>query len=221
MTSSELQLRRLASLERSLGIPQTKDPSIATPLDIDRALRNLLAKNTQTIPKQLADELNECDRLIEELNPGSMLTYQSQVFVGNSGAKTSKAMERPLVYRCEEIISSAKSMKDAMDLLAQIQDLLLIGVKSNENTGPTSSATGDKTAKKDSDFQNAPILNSDRYYYATGRTAQKRLDDTTFKIASLRERSQQIANRVDALVGTYHRVVTTASEKMVLADGEL
>mmetsp|Transcript_6611 Transcript_6611/g.9658 ORF Transcript_6611/g.9658 Transcript_6611/m.9658 type:complete len:221 (-) Transcript_6611:578-1240(-) len=198
---------RIAAIEKVLGCSDLSSDNSSSRVtkDVESTLTRLTTSNA-SIPKAIVDDLNECDRLEELLNPGSILTYQSNASIG-SRSKLSSDITKPVLYRREEILTSAKEMKDGMDHLSQIRDLLLLSAGGKED--------------KEADYTNAPIMSCDNYLFTGNPSVRRRLQDVTVKTATMLERVQIIARRVDALVGRYHRVMSAASEKLVLFDEEL
>mmetsp|Transcript_26108 Transcript_26108/g.31602 ORF Transcript_26108/g.31602 Transcript_26108/m.31602 type:complete len:250 (-) Transcript_26108:37-786(-) len=224
---------RLSSIERLLGIETLATSSPQQQHDIDSRLSSLLLllsnnTNISNTPsssttsatvsaatiKNLNDELAECDKLEDELNPGSILSHQVACSAPGS------TFGVPLLYRRQEVLSSADAIKTYSKQLSQIRDLLLIS--SPTQPQPNSTTTSSITRNDDNrDYTKAPIVSSEWYEYANDATAQKRLHDVASRAESLKGRTEGMAVRVDALLNCYHRVVAAVSEKMVLVDEEL
>jgi hypothetical protein len=93
-------------------------------------------------------------------------------------------------------------MKADMGQLSTLLNLLLISQKN-----------ADSPLRQDQVTQ-APILTS----VVTSEEEERRLDTVLLTVGQLNRSIQNIADRVDFLVNSYHAVMMEVSEKMVAAD---
>ena len=179
---------RLQALEATLGSIPLKEGESSA--DIETRLDSLLAKIKATTPSSLHATWNDADSLLRDLEPGPYLTYQ----------RTSK--NYPILYRRKEVLASADSMKADMDQLSSLLNLLLISQKHTDSPLREEQAT------------QAPIITS----VVISGEEERRLDAVLLKVGELSRSIQDIADRVDSLMDSYHAVMMTLSEKMVVAD---
>lgn len=238
---------RLASLEASLGIIPTTGP-VHSPKDIDLRLDDLLSNAKAALPTStgkvsaggverntttLDADMNQCDLLIEDLDPGTALSRQG---ISSSSAHSSAgATGVPMLYRRLDVLASADAMRTGMSQLGLAKDLLLLfppSGTSGEKGGLLSSGLSEARGKPSAtvhkekcrnieNFTNSPIISSKIYSYASDPDARRRLHAVVLKIAELNARAHSAASRSDELVNRYHRIMSAVSEKMVLADEQL
>ena len=236
---------RIAVLEKLLGISGTVDNTSPTS-DINSRIDLLLSKSDQapgtalSPPASLADRLGEdlaiCDRLFQKLNPGSALTHQGAA-----------SFEKPFLYRRQEVLASRDSLREDLDRLGRIRDLILASttaagaaanldpqpvplVAAGGKVGARSGSAGPKSQQRPQReggqssaerFVNSSLLTSDRYGYACESEALRRLNAVTLKVSDVSRRASEVMTTVDDLIVRYHKMMTAVSEKLVLADEEL
>jgi hypothetical protein len=179
---------RLQALEATLGVIPLKEGDSS--LDIETRLDALQTKIKASTPSSLHSTWDESDRLLRDLDPGPTLTYQ-QTF-----------KNYPILYRRKEVLASADSIKADMGQLSTLLNLLLISQKNIDSPLRQEQVT------------QAPILTS----VVISEEQERRLDSMLLKLGELSRSIQDMADRVDFLVDSYHAVMTTMSEKMVAAD---
>jgi hypothetical protein len=190
---SSIELR-LASIESKLGILHGAQ-RIPEP-DIQSRLKDLKALYEAKTDEAFRESCSESDRLMRELDAGTALTHQTSV------------SSTPLYYRRQEVLASADSLKQDMDQLSQMLNLLLVSQPPrDESKGPL----------REEEVTNAPIVN----LTPVSREDEKRLDVLQANVAELQSRTRNVAGRVDSLLNLYYSLMSTSSEKMVLADEEL
>jgi hypothetical protein len=139
--------------------------------------------------KQLLEESN---KLLRELNPGTALTHQQQIAA-------------PILYRRQEVLASADSLQQNMQQVHEVLTLLSIGQ-------PQMIAGGEPVSEMQ--VTKAHILT----HTPPSKDDQERLRQTEETLRDVQSKVESIAARMDRLVAGYHSVVAAVSEKMVLAD---
>jgi hypothetical protein len=179
---------RLQALEATLGLIPSKEGESS--VDIETRLDALQAKIKATTPSSLHATWDDSDSLLRDLDPGPSLTYQ----------QTSK--NYPILYRRKEVLASADCMKADMDQLSSLLNLLLISQKDTDSP------------LREEQVTQAPIITS----VIISEEEERRLDVVLLKVGELSRSIQDIADRVDSLVDSYHAVMMAISEKIIVAD---
>ena len=179
------------------------------------------------------DDFSEIDRLMVELDAGSVLSHQGTAGLVSGPSAAQQPLTAPLLYRRQEVLASAEALKIGMDRLGEIRGLLdsvttssasaAAQVAAARSGGPPKTGQGGSSAqsKSTADFANSSLITSDRYEYAADADAMRRLQDVSVQAADINARAVGVATRVDNLISQYHRVMTLLSEKCVLVDEEL
>ena len=183
---------RLSALEEKLGIFHGKAP----PVDVDDRLEKLKVLYESTTDTTFRESCAESQKLMMELDAGTALTHQTN---------TSSA---PLYYRRQEVLSAADGLKIDLNNLSQMLSLLMVSQAPREEGQPP---------LREEEVTQAPIVNIP----PLSREDEKRLDILQADIHDLQTKTAGISNRVDALLKLYSSLITTASEKLVLADEEV
>lgn len=182
---------RLQTLESVLGINQGKEEENAK--DLETRLNALELKIKASTPSSLHATWDESDRLLQDLHPGPNLTYQQP------------SKNYPILFRRKEVLASADSFKADMDQLATILNLLFISQKQTDSP------------LREEQVTQAPILTS----VSISEEEERRLDTLMLQVGDINRQVQDVANRIDALVESYHAVMSAVSERMVAADEAL
>lgn len=190
----------------------------------------------------ILEDFAEIDRLMVELDAGSVLTHQGTAGLVSGLSAAQQPLTAPLLYRRQEVLASAEALKIGMDRLGKIRTLLdsvttssasaaaqVVAARSGGPSKSGSSARAAATAssgpsaqsKSTADFANSALITSDRYEHAADADAMRRLQDVSVQAADINARAVSVATRVDNLISQYHRVMTLLSEKCVLVDEEL
>ena len=175
---------RLAAVEAKLGVlplgvPTEKDAVVGR----FKAIQSAMDSHTTS---QFRDTWQESDKLFRELDPGIALTHQQQ----------------PLLYRRQEILASADTMKRDMDELRKILHLLLTSQPST--SGPL----------REDQVTQAPIITG----ASISTEGERRLDALRLSLVDLNTRTTQLVGKMDNMLECYHAIISAASEKCVLAD---
>ena len=211
---------RLAEIELRIGLLLSTSQSSHRGQDVASRLDKLLRFETDRRPpapltvkassatldaKRAAvhQEFRTIDRLLSELTMTPL--------AGPATSVGSNAANAPLLFRRQEILASSESMKQDMELLAQIRDLTMIGVK----------VTDSKKSSNESQVVNCPIIASERYYLPSDPEAKERLERLCFRVAELHKRSSTVSIRADRLLDSYGQVMMALSEKIVLAEEQI
>jgi hypothetical protein len=185
---------RLSAIEERLGVLHGKPSSKAT--DVQERLEQLKTLYESSTDAAFRESCAESDKLLEELDAGTALTHQTTV------------SSTPLYYRRQEVLSSADDLKKDLEYLSQMLTLLMVSQAPREE--------GQQPLRED-EVTNAPIVNIP----PVSREDEKRLDLLHANIAELQAKTVGLSNRVDALLKLYASLISTASEKLVLADEEI
>ena len=201
MSLSEFQ-QRLAAVEAQMGIDVTStDKNSGSSTDGNNNNNDLLRRldllehqiATKLRPHQLQEIFSEAETLLEELNPGPALTYQTDV-------------SAPMLYRRQLVLAEAKDTLEDLDQLAGIYSLLSIG--QNVDT---------KTKKLSEDqVMNAPILSACATPEIHGR-----LEKCVEQCVGLQKQVESVASDLDVILDQYQRLVSATSVKMLTLDEEL
>jgi hypothetical protein len=200
MTSSESAEawkleHRLGILEHKLGILHGKADTRGKAEDLEHRLNEIKSLYEANTNESFRESCSESDRLVRELDAGTALTHQTSV------------SSTPLYYRRQEVLSSSEDLKADMDQLSQLLNLLLVGQPAQE---------GQKNLSEE-EITRAPILN----LKPISKEEEQRLDLVQANLKDLQMRTQNVAGRVDALLKLYSSLMTTSSEKIVMADEEI
>lgn len=192
MASSSMEAR-LRSLEATLSVNSESSDAqqvVSSRIHALEAKLDSLANNSHgdTTLKQLWDE---SDKLLRELDPGSALTHQQQIAA-------------PILYRRQEVLASAESLRRNMGQLMEILTLAAIGQPQIIGDQPLSEMQVIK----------APILG----VAPPSKAEEERLQRLEVSLQEMLDRMQSFAARLDKLVAGYHALVSAVSEKIVLAD---
>jgi hypothetical protein len=181
---------RLAAIEAKLGIVPGK-PSIQGN-SLEQRLTALKALYESTTDPSLRDTYAESDRLMQELDAGTALTHQTS------------DLTTPLFYRRQEILSAADDLKIDLDQLMQILHLILV----------SQPPSNEKRPLRQEEVTQAPIVTVP----PISEENSQRLESLKSNINGLSSRAQAVASRVDALLKLHQSLISTASEKMVVAN---
>lgn len=192
--------RRIAAVERAIGMESSNDRSSSneTAASNDDLLRRLdlleheLASKLR--PYELQEILSESETLLEEVNPGPALTYQT-----NDGSG-------PMLYRRQAVVASAPEAMEALNQLSDISSLLSIG----------QNFEGKSKQLSDDQVRNAPIL-----AVRVAAEQQQCFDSCVRQLGHLQQRAEKSASELDAILDEYQRLVTATSTKMLTLDQEL
>ena len=184
MSSIDEQVNsRLQALELRVGTGTTmpgSDNDIATRLNV---LEQKWKSSTTATFNQIGDA---SDKLLNDLHPGPALTYQ-QVLSGRS-------QDYPILYRKQVVLASHLALRQDMNHLSNILNLLYISQKSPLK-----------------DVTQAPILNTP----PVSPEEEKRLDVLLVTAGSCQMQVAEVANRMDSLITTYQQAMITLSDRMI------
>ena len=191
---------RITTIESILGIKQFKTlPTETSDIsDIVTKINDLYIEHLKQIESHqfknssLWSDLQICEKLEKEFNPGLSLTNQIQ---------SSSSKNAPLLYRRQQILSNQKSFQYHLQSLTVIQNLL--------------------SRQKTSGSMDSVLLSSKDFDVAADPEMIQRLNDLSLKSLDIQSRTSKLTSRLDALVNRYHQIISATSEKMVLADEEL
>jgi hypothetical protein len=200
MASSSLE-SRLSALETQLGVndyattSKDNETNVTTEdKDLISRLEGLEGQFMSLTDSSFRQTWAESFKLMIELDPGSALTHQS-------------LFAAPILYRKQELLASADTFKHDMEQVGDILKLLLIGQPPITD--------GDL---KEEHVTQAPILTGTP---CVSEEDQQRMDALQHQIVDMQTRTAAVADRMDRLLNNYHSLISTVSEKMILADEEL
>ena len=201
---------RVLALERSLGlVPTANDQgnqnSTATTTttktgtskkndtmaSMSTRLERLEGQYKKMAPTSLHNMWNETNTLLQDLHPGTNLTYQQPI---------ASRHNYPILYRKQHILAATQSLKNDMAQLSDILNLLLIG------NADVNAAVTEETVTE------APILTAGGTITAD---QQQRLDSLRVGTVQAQQKTEELAERLDSLVGTYKTVLTALSDRAV------
>jgi uncharacterized coiled-coil protein SlyX len=198
MASSSLE-SRLSALETQLGVHDYSTTSNNNEIttedkDLISRLEGLEGRFMSLTDSSLRQTWAESDKLMIELDPGTALTHQ-QLFAA------------PILYRKQELLASAEPFKHDMEQVGDILKLLLIGQP------PITDGE-----LKEEHVTQAPILTAAP---CISEKDQQRMDALQHQMVDMQTRTAAVADQMDRLLNNYHTLISTVSEKMILADEEL
>mmetsp|Transcript_7081 Transcript_7081/g.14761 ORF Transcript_7081/g.14761 Transcript_7081/m.14761 type:complete len:253 (-) Transcript_7081:24-782(-) len=166
---------------------------------LEQTINNAFSKSSQqrSIIDQLDSHWKEIHDYFADLDPGTALTHQQQIAA-------------PLLYRRQEVLACADELKQSMQQVAEILNLLMIGQNINSN-----SKISEMHVTK------APILCATAQPALSTREEQEQLDQVEKILTDLAERVDVAALKMDRMLTGYQQFVTTVSEKLVLLDEEI
>jgi hypothetical protein len=192
---------RLSALETQLGVNEyantSKDNETTVTTedkDLISRLEGLEGRFMSLTDSSLRQTWAESDKLMIELDPGTALTHQ-QLFAA------------PILYRKQELLASAEPFKHDMEQVGDILKLLLIGQP------PITDGE-----LKEEHVTQAPILTAAP---CISEKDQQRMDALQHQMVDMQTRTAAVADQMDRLLNNYHTLISTVSEKMILADEEL
>lgn len=190
MSTASFQ-HRLNVIERQIGIDVLQQQNAIETSDLVRRLDSL---ENQIFVKlqshQLQETLDESDALMKEIDPGTALTYQTDI-------------SAPLVYRKQTVLAAAPDFHKDLDQMAEILSLLSIGQTMDQKTKSLS-------AEK---ISNAPILG-----VQVTDEQQERLDKCIQQCVDLQRQADASTRSLDSILDQYQRLVAAASEKLLVLD---
>ena len=145
----------------------------------------------------------EIQQYLQDLDPGAALTHQQSI-------------ASPFLFRRQEVLASAEELKQNMQHVTDILNLLWIG-----QTMPSSSSSSSAKSEwkiTEMHVTKAPILVTAP---ALSREQQQALKHVQETLHSLSHRVTNMSAQLDRLILGFQKVVTITSEKMVLMDEEL
>lgn len=185
---------RLTAIEEKLGILQGKPPSET--VDAQKRLEELKALYETSTDAAFRESCSESEKLLRELDAGTALTHQTSV------------SSTPMYYRRQEVLSSSDDLKSDLDHLSQMLSLLMVSQAPMEEGRPP---------LREEELTQAPIVTVAPISQDDGR----RLDLVVANTQDLQSKTLGLSRRVDGLLKLYSSLISTASEKLVLADEEI
>ena len=196
------------------------------------------ARSSTSASVSVLEDFAEIDRLLSELGAGAVLSHQGTAGLASGQAAAQQPLTAPLLYRRQEVLASAESLKVGMERLGEMRSLLdsvatssasaaaqVAAARGGSRTSGAAAAAGRGSSERGkpstTNFANSSLITSDRYEYAADADSMRRLQDVSVQAADINARAVSVATRVDNLISQYHRVMTLLSEKCVLVDEEL
>jgi hypothetical protein len=167
-------------------------------------------QSAATAMSSFENVLSECDTFSKSLafTGLAMSTVDSQ-----SSASAPSTDAAPLIYRKQEVLARGAELESAFEQLAKIRDFL-----SFSNQGLIQNLQKKKDGEDVSldHVANAPIIASQMYTFATEEGNMQRLEDLTQRIVSVNDRTTELTQECDNLVGVYYKLMSTVNEKLRL-----
>jgi hypothetical protein len=197
--SIESRLRRLELLIGEEA--QNRDNIAATSSNGDFHVRllsletNYAAAVANTTEKEsIATMSAAIDDLMQELSPGTALSYQKQIVA-------------PLLYRQQMVLACEDQLRKDHSLLREILSLLSIDTMNNESNN--------KKACSEDTVINAPILLLERYNDEKTAHNDEKVEKWSEILNDLHVRSRNAGNRIDAIVSAHNLIIAGLSERLV------
>ena len=198
------------------------------------------ARSSASASVSVLEDFAEIDRLMSELDAGAVLSHQGTAGLASGQAAAQQPLTAPLLYRRQEVLASAESLKVGMERLGEMRSLLdsvatssasaaaqVAAARGGSRTSGAAAAAAEGRGSSErgkpstTNFANSSLITSDRYEYAADADSMRRLQDVSVQASDINARAAAVATRVDNLISQYHRVMTLLSEKCVLVDEEL
>lgn len=200
------------------------------------------ARSSASASVSVLEDFAEIDRLMSELDAGAVLSHQGTAGLASGQAAAQQPLTAPLLYRRQEVLASAESLKVGMERLGEMRSLLdsvatssasaaaqVAAARGGSRTSGAAAAAAAAKSRGSSErgkpsaanFVNSSLITSDRYEYAADADSTRRLQDVSVQAADINARAVSVATRLDNLISQYHQVMTLLSEKCVLVDEEL
>jgi hypothetical protein len=145
--------------------------------------------------------MKEIDELLEDLSPGTALTYQKQIVA-------------PLVYRRQEILASSDTYRHDMHRMTQILNLLTIEQNLEKDHNRSS-----MVSISEAQVVHAPII----VETTKGLSPEEETKLLTISnaILDIQRRIQIASTKFDHIADHYSNLILATSEKMVLIEEEI
>ena len=198
------------------------------------------ARSSTSASVSVLEDFAEIDRLMSELDAGAVLSHQGTAGLASGQAAAQQPLTAPLLYRRQEVLASAESLKVGMERLGEMRSLLdsvatssasaaaqVAAARGGSRTSGAAAAaaksrgSSERCKPSTANYANSSLITSDRYEYAADADSTRRLQDVSVQAADINARAVSVATRLDNLISQYHRVMTLLSEKCVLVDEEL
>ena len=198
------------------------------------------ARSSASASVSVLEDFAQIDRLMSELDAGAVLSHQGTAGLASGQAAAQQPLTAPLLYRRQEVLASAESLKVGMERLGEMRSLLdsvatssasaaaqVAAARGGSGTSGAAAAAAKSRGSSErgkpsiANFANSSLITSDRYEYAADADSTRRLQDVSVQAADINARAMSVATRLDNLISQYHRVMTLLSEKCVLVDEEL
>jgi hypothetical protein len=156
----------------------------------------------QSVVVEQYTTMKEIDDLLEDLSPGTALTYQKQIVA-------------PLVYRRQEILASSDTYRQDMHRMTQIMNLLTIAQNNPEKDYNRSS----KVSISEAQVVHAPII----VETTKGLSPEEETKLLTISnaILDIQRRIQIASTKFDHIADHYSNLILATSEKIVLIEEEI
>ena len=198
------------------------------------------ARSSTSASVSVLEDFAEIDRLMSELDAGAVLSHQGTAGLASGQAAAQQPLTAPLLYRRQEVLASAESLKVGMERLGEMRSLLdsvatssasaaaqVAAARGGSRTSGAAAAaaksrgSSERCKPSTANYANSSLITSDRYEYAADADSTRRLQDVSVQAADINARAVSVATRLDNLISQYHRVMTLLSEKCVLVDEEI
>ena len=197
---------RLNALQRELGLPEVvhaQDGAVGG--SFEQRVQALEEQCEQLTSPDVQKLWKESDELMNELDPGTALTHSQQVVA-------------PILYRKQEILTSASDLSERLELLSQIAQYLLMSPSSQPEMAASSKLDPAKVKWTEEIVTQAPLLVATP---SLPEQDQKRVIALEAMLHDIHNRAKQAALRLDHLLDQYQNLVVAVSEKIVLAEEAL
>jgi hypothetical protein len=156
----------------------------------------------QSVVVEQYTTMKEIDDLLEDLSPGTALTYQKQIVA-------------PLVYRRQEILASSDTYRHDMHRMTQILNLLTIAQNNPEKDYNRSS----KVSISEAQVVHAPIIVETTK--GLSPEEETKLQTISNAILDIQRRIQIASTKFDHIADHYSNLILATSEKIVLIEEEI
>jgi hypothetical protein len=157
--------------------------------------------NHQSVVVEHYTTMKEIHELLEDLSPGTALTYQKQIVA-------------PLVYRRQEILASSDTYRQDMHRMAQILNLLTI-----EQNPEKDHTRSNKVSISEAQVVHAPIIVETTK--GLSPEEETKLQTISNAVLDIQRRIQIASTKFDHIADHYSNLILATSEKIVLIEEEI
>lgn len=195
---------RLNLIESKIGLLASDNEPKTTSVEsrLDTLLDSIQTKLDESSNPDVAKSIQNCNNLAKELSPSGLLLK-------------SEANSHSSIYRKQEILARYEELVKALDLLAKIRDVLIISNPNLSREIQANAAEGTSKQVSTDNIISAPIISDSSFTFAVDPKNEDRMRGLTADVMQLKQKSIELANKVDYMLDRYYNAMTAINEKVV------